>query len=393
MARRFRKLRLMLEVARSGSISDAANLFGLSQPAASRAIQSLESSFETALFHRDHGGVRPTRAGELIEFRMKRAVGLLEHAERVCGCAAGAIALRSAGHELRAIEGVSNAGTLGGAARAIGISQPALTQSLRGFERRCDTQLFFRAMSGMRATPQGERIVRLVKLALREIEYGFDEIGHEAGRSGGRFTIGALPLARSEIVPAAIEIVLGRYPAAKIRVHDGSYSGMLQMLRNGDIDVIIGTLRDHPPAEELTTTFLFEDDMVVVSRRGHPLQGRADVGFAEALSCGWVLPFEGVPLRTQFESFLDEQGLERPRHAIESDSIAVLRMLLMNSDRLAVVSRHQVPLDLRLGLLATLPLKIARMDRCVGLTYRADYRPTPLGTAFDEAFVTVTEQI
>lgn len=389
----FRKLRIMLEVSRLGSISNAAQQFGLSQPAASRAVKSLEAALGTTLFHRERGGMRLTKPGELIGNRMRRTVGMLESAERDCGCAPGAIALRSAGHELHAIEAIAEAGTLGGAARARSISQPALTQSLRSFERRCNIQLFFRAISGMRPTPQGERIIRLVKLALREIEAGLDEIAVAIGKRGGKFSIGALPLARSELVPAAIDIVLERYSDARVRVYDGNYSSMLSMLQSGDIDVIIGTLRDHPPSEEVVSKILFDDDMIVISRPEHPLLSQAGIGFANALAYDWVLPFEGVPLRTQFEKFVSGLGWAMPSHAIEADSVAVLRTLVMNSDRLAIVSRHQVPLELRHGLLVRLPLEISRIDRKIGLTYRAGYIPTPLGAAFEDAFIMAASRV
>ena len=73
MGVRLRKIWLAIMVAERGSFSDAAAAMGISQSAASRAIESLEIEFQCALFERRGHSVKTTRQGEILLFRAKRA--------------------------------------------------------------------------------------------------------------------------------------------------------------------------------------------------------------------------------------------------------------------------------------------------------------------------------
>jgi DNA-binding transcriptional LysR family regulator len=70
-----RELRLLLAVARSGSIMKAASEIGLTQPALSKAIGELEGTFGVRLFDRSNRGVIVTPQGEIL---LRRATGIFE---------------------------------------------------------------------------------------------------------------------------------------------------------------------------------------------------------------------------------------------------------------------------------------------------------------------------
>jgi DNA-binding transcriptional LysR family regulator len=70
-----RELRLLLAVARSGSILKAANEIGITQPALSKSIADLEGTFGVRLFDRTNRGVTPTPHGEIL---LRRAAGVFE---------------------------------------------------------------------------------------------------------------------------------------------------------------------------------------------------------------------------------------------------------------------------------------------------------------------------
>ena len=70
-----RELRLLLAVARSGSILKAANEIGITQPALSKCIAELEGTFGVRVFDRTNRGVTPTPHGEVL---LRRATGVFE---------------------------------------------------------------------------------------------------------------------------------------------------------------------------------------------------------------------------------------------------------------------------------------------------------------------------
>lgn len=70
-----RELRLLLAVARSGSMLRAASEIGLTQPALSKSIGELEATFGVRLFDRTNRGVSVTPQGEIV---LRRATGVFE---------------------------------------------------------------------------------------------------------------------------------------------------------------------------------------------------------------------------------------------------------------------------------------------------------------------------
>ncbi|WP_433441361.1 LysR family transcriptional regulator [Nonomuraea sp. CA-141351] len=75
-----RHLRIVRAVADAGSVSKAASLLGLAQPALTAQLKRIERGLGGALFERDRHGARPTRLGELV---LSRARVLLPAAQEL----------------------------------------------------------------------------------------------------------------------------------------------------------------------------------------------------------------------------------------------------------------------------------------------------------------------
>lgn len=84
-----RELRLLLAVARSGSILKAAEEIGLTQPAVSKAIADLEGTLGVRLFDRTNRGVEPTPSGRIMLIRAAGVFQELRQAAEDLACLAG----------------------------------------------------------------------------------------------------------------------------------------------------------------------------------------------------------------------------------------------------------------------------------------------------------------
>lgn len=386
---KLRNFRAALDVARHGSITKASRQLGLSQPAVSRSIQALEKKLGAILFERSAQRVNLTELGHIVFTRSQRAFEHLQQAETLfCGDRGQAdlvtpvLSRDAADHELRAAIAIFDHGTISAAAQHLGLTQPALTRSLRLLEERLGTTIFHRTSEGMRSNPSGEYLIRKAKLAFAELRQAIEEISLLNGKGGGRLRVGALPLTRAQLVPIAIDALLLQFPRAEISILHGSYTALLNDLRNGDLDLIVGTIRSSSSTKEIRSVPLFEDDMVVVARPDHSLFQHLSPVLADCMKWPWVLPFIGVPLRELFEKSLRESRLPEPFHVVETDSVAVLRTLLRQSNRLAIVSRHQVHDEIEMNFLRILPIKIGNVNRMIGMTFRRTYIPTPMTKSF-----------
>ncbi|WP_417691983.1 LysR family transcriptional regulator [Roseibium sp.] len=386
---KLRKLKATLAVADAHSFAGAANLMNMSQPAITRAVQSLEDELEIRLFYRKSRYSGLTEAGDILTRRIRRAQRNLKLAESELQSLGAAppgfrpsLAQHAADHEFAALLAIAARGSISAAARAVGPSQPALNKSLKMLENRTACLLFHRTSHGMRLTPAGEILLRRSKLALSEIRQAVEEIAFFKGQGRGRIRVGALPLTRVRMVPRAVETLVTHYPEAEIAIVDGTYEVLLHALNNGDIDILAGTIRKPALIDGLVSEELFQDDVAIVASATHPLATNPDCTLADCLNYDWILPFKGVPLRNKFEQTLASVGLSAPTRIIEADSIVAVRSLLLSGPRLAILSRHQVHFEVSWGALAILPVRLKDAMRPVGITTRGDFEPTPLAQVF-----------
>jgi LysR family transcriptional regulator, regulator for genes of the gallate degradation pathway len=90
----------------------------------------------------------------------------------------------------------------------------------------------------------------------------------------------------------------------------------------------------------------------------------------------WVAPLPGSPLRAHFEKLFNDAAVPAPAATIECNSLLTARALLLESDRLMLLSAQQIYYEQRAGLLVARPHPQGRVIRRIGVTQRRDWRPT-----------------
>lgn len=384
-----RHLRAFREVAERRSISQAAEYVFLSQPAITQAIAKLEQQVGAPLFERFSDGMRPTEAGRLFAERAGRALELIrtggqeamkQGAER--GSRRAAIDQLVTTTQLRSLVAVANARNFSLAARSIGTSQPALHRAARDLEALMDIRLFEKTAQGIELTRAAQALVQHVKLAFAELVQGYAEVAALSGVDTGLIVVGSMPLARHNILPAAINLLAGELPEVRVNVVDAPYGELLHELRHGELDVLIGALRDPVPVDDVVQEALFDDPLAIVARAGHPLTRKRRLATADFSEYPWVLPQRGTPTRDHFEALM--AGRLPAGGLVETSSIVLVCGLLLESDRLTLISRHQILREQEQGLLVTLPYDTRSTRRPIGLTTRRHWRPTATQSRFLE---------
>ncbi|MGH8229854.1 MAG: LysR family transcriptional regulator [Steroidobacteraceae bacterium] len=375
-----RHLAVLSSVARLGSVSAAAHAAHLSQPAATQAVASLERVFERPLFTRTAQGMEPTKAGRLCA---ERATRVLQRIERAVGAAApqpsnmrGSLRGISS-RQLQALVAVVESGGFGAAARDHGTTRAPLHRAARELERRIGTPLFETTSHGLSPTREALRLCRELQLAMAELGQARAEVAALDGEERGKTVIGAMPLGRSFIVPETVLRFAARQPGHQISILDGPYETLLDALRRGRADFLVGAMRESVPPD-VVEELLFEDPLAIIVRKGHPLaRMRRGAPPAEALArFPWIAPRPGSPLRRHFERLLRGTAGLPPAAAIECNSLIAARALLLRSDRAMLLSAQQAHHELAAGELIALPHPDGRVVRAIGLTLRRDWRPT-----------------
>mgnify|MGYP001114355371 CR=1 FL=1 len=368
-------------VAQLGSISAAARHVHLSQPAVTQAVASVEAFFAERLFVRRSAGVTLTPAGEIVLARIARAITQLQEALADLLRRRGQpiddmqrLVWRVTSAQLAALAAFAEHKDFTNAARASGIAPPTLHRAARTLERTLEVPLFEKTSFGVRPTRDAEAFARRVRLVFAELNQARADVDALRGGTSGTTVIGAMPLARSFIVPSALIAFVRSHPDHSVSIMEGPYEHLFAALQAGEADFLIGALR--PAATDVQQEHLFDDPLSIVVRAGHPLASRKQLRPADLARYPWIAPRRTSPLRTQFDALFKAAGLAPPAQPVQCNSLIAARALLLEGDFLMLSSVHQIHYELRAGMLVALPHPQGRVVRAIGLTMRRNWQPT-----------------
>lgn len=372
MKSNLRHLRIFLAVCETASISRAAERCNASQPALTQAIGKLERAAGQPLFLRRPRGMFPTAAGEAFADRVRRALGFLDRALEEIN---PRLKLTATTPQLQALVAVREAENFTLAARRLRLAQPTVHRAVSQLAEEAGRPLFERTSYGMIATRPAQALAQAARLAFAELDQAEADLAELLGREVGRIVVGATPLARSYLLPRTIARFRERRPTLPVKVLDGPYDDLMAGLRRGEVDLLVGALRDPPPIGDIEQERLFDDVLVMVARPGHPLAGAEGLDIADLARFPFVVSAEGTPARRAFDRLFERSG-SRPESLIETGSMMLMRELLRVSDHVGCISRLQIEAELALGAIIVLPFAMEDTARPIGLALRSGWVPT-----------------
>ncbi|MEJ2691936.1 MAG: LysR substrate-binding domain-containing protein, partial [Candidatus Thiodiazotropha sp.] len=241
-------------------------------------------------------------------------------------------------------------------------------------------RLFEKTSQGIELTRAARVLVQQIKLAFAELAQGHAEIAALSGEDKGIIVVGSMPLARHGILPAAINALARELPDVRVSVVASPYAELLHGLRHGELDLLIGALRDPVPVDDVVQETLFHDPLAIVARSGHPLTSKKRISTEDLAAYPWVVPRHGTPTREQFETLM--HGKTTAGGLVESSSIVLIVSLLLESNRLTLISQQQIRREQEQDLVTTLPYDMRSTRRPIGLTTRHNWQPTATQVRF-----------
>jgi LysR family transcriptional regulator of gallate degradation len=379
-------VRAFVRVADHGSVSKASVALYRAQSVVTRSISELEARLDVALFERHANGMRLTDYGERLLPRARRVLAELESVPRLLSSgdkrAIEPLYLFQA-RRLQVFVKLCETHHMQTVASLLGLSQPAISSTIKVMENGCGQTLFERTPRGLQPTRASHEILFPIRRALNELRHIETDITALRGALQGVVHVGALPLGRTRILPEAIVRMVAEYPEIQVITNESPFDLLATELRAGDVDFVFGALRSEAYASDLTGEALLTEDMVVLARREHPLYSKTAL-HDELSSAQWVLPRAGSPARKMLDECFTRFGIAPPRPVVESADMAIIRGLLLRSDMLAAVSAHQLEQEIASGELCILPLELKQTTRAIGLTYRNGCLHSPVAQAMME---------
>jgi LysR family pca operon transcriptional activator len=278
---------------------------------------------------------------------------------------------------LRTFLEVSRQKSVARAAETLCVSQPAVTKTLRELEAALGVAVVERDGRGIRVTRAGEIFLRHAGAAVTALREGIESVTRDGAAAGRPIRVGALPTVSAHIMPAAMRIFLKEDTGAAIKIVTGENAVLLDQLRAGALDLVVGRLA----APEKMTGFFFEhlysEQVRFVVRAGHPLLARGVDAFALLGGFPVLMPTRESVIRPYVDRFFIANGITPPPTAIETVSDSFGRAFLRQSDAVWIISAGVVADELASGAFVALPFDTDETKGPVGLTMRTDTAPSP----------------
>ncbi|WP_244574557.1 LysR family transcriptional regulator [Cohaesibacter sp. ES.047] len=287
--------------------------------------------------------------------------------------------------QLTALHAVLEMNSFKAAAESLNKTTSTVHRNFRSLEVLLEQKLADTRPNQIRANAEGEAFYALSKLALREFRQAQSDVEAWKGNFDEAFTVGALPLVQSSILPRALLAFAQEFPQVTVSVVDGTYASMVRQMQRGEIDYVIGALRQSLMSDSIEQFPLFDDALIIVARIGHPLSKLKQITLRDLAAYPWVMPRTASPSRAYFDRFY--QSLNRPSHLqcpIETGSFGVLRCILQESDRLGIISAQQATYELQRSILVKLDFPLENSTRAIGVANRSGWFPSPPQSRFLE---------
>lgn len=183
------------------------------------------------------------------------------------------------------------AGSYSAAARALGYTQPAVTQQMKALARAVGTPLFTRVGRNMRLTEAGESLARHAESILGSLSAAEAQMKAYTRLRTGRVRVCGFPSANATLVPEALSGLAKEHPGIQVELLEGEPPASLRRLQSGECDITLAFtypgLHEEIP-EGVTEVRLLEDQLTVLLPTGHPLARRRAVHLADLAEERWI---------------------------------------------------------------------------------------------------------
>uniref|UniRef100_UPI0009BD8FF1 pca operon transcription factor PcaQ n=1 Tax=Ensifer aridi TaxID=1708715 RepID=UPI0009BD8FF1 len=224
------------------------------------------------------------------------------------------------------------------AAELLHVSQPAVTKTIRELEEVLGVAVFERDGRGIRITRYGEVFLRHAGAALTALRQGLDSVSQERSGDGPPIRIGALPTVSTRIMPGAMTLFLKEKTGARTKLVTGENAVLLEQLRLGDLDLVVGRLAAPDRMTGFSFEHLYSEQVVFAVRAGHPLLSGKQSVFAHLGDYPVLMPTRASIIRPFVERLLITNGIAGLPNQIETVSDSFGRAFVRSSDAIWIIS-------------------------------------------------------
>lgn len=275
--------------------------------------------------------------------------------------------------ELRAFCAAASLGSIAAAARALNVSQPALSKRLRTLEVVVGTTLFERSTRGVTLTADGTHLYGAARRLLRSADTVRALVSNPATESTVR--IAATPIVAELRLPGVLASLAQLEPALAVEVISADSPFVRQLVREDRCDLGIAAVDpDLPPESGLREKAIWRDELVIGVPPGHPWLDLDEIPIEEFAGTPIVQPGPGSASSRLVAASIEFSGFRRTAPAAAIGSHRAIVATALATSQPALVS-HMAAQQHAIGELVVRRVEGMRFDREFALVW-----PRPVAT-------------
>jgi DNA-binding transcriptional LysR family regulator len=249
------------------------------------------------------------------------------------------------------------------AAKALHLTQAAVSQRIQALEGTLGKSLFQRRSGTVQLTEAGQKLYEYAQRILSLHCEARREVGGQIAVVQSELALAASSVPGEHLLPTLLSTFREKYPHIHVRATVSDSVTVMQQVERGHASLgLVGQKADNPG---LNFRHLAQDQMVLVVPAKHPLRRRTRINLKELSKYPLVLRETGSGLRHCFEKALETRGLSLTdvRVALELGSNEAIKSAIQRGVGAAILSRFAVQKELKSGVLRAVAIRGLRCDR------------------------------
>lgn len=266
--------------------------------------------------------------------------------------------------QVRSLIAVAETESFTKAAERLGVTQSAVSHSIRALETQLDSKLVERAGKRVALSQNGTILLRRFRAAVAQLEKAREDLALLKRWGQGRLRVGATHTLCTYLLPTVMQEFRQLYPRCEIHIESGDTSELIELLDQSEIDLVFG-MGGREPA---WTRFdgIFEDELVFIVSPDHPWAKQGNLDMEEVEKESFLVYARASETYRFLKSTFEEAGF-RLRPSLSLGDMGAIKEMAKVGVGVGIVAPWVVQNEIKEGSLVAIPLGIGRRRRSWGL--------------------------